>query len=163
MPDMYPASDTLDGAVVCFINYRDGQTIDLKLSGGAERGNPVIAYSFHGHENQQWKLERVKDKNIWPVFMIRNVKFGTCIDLGQGGRGTHVKGWVGSDTTNKHQLWRLITADTQGHSYIIQNVGNNMVLDLTGGSKELRTPIQGWDISLDMSNKNQIWRMVRMD
>jgi hypothetical protein len=107
-------------------------------TGGSEKGNVIFSYPFHGHENQQWRLERVMDGRLWPVFMIRNVQFGTCIDLNGTANGTYVSGWPGSDGTNRNQLWRFISADTTGHAFIIQNVGNNMVLDLKGGSREPR-------------------------
>lgn len=49
------------------------------MAGGAERGTPIFGFQFHGHGNQQWKLERVKDGSVWPVYMIRNVQFGSKI------------------------------------------------------------------------------------
>jgi hypothetical protein len=41
-----------------------------------------------------------------------------CLDLNSAANGTHIKGWPGHDSTNTHQLWRLITADTKGRVFL---------------------------------------------
>ncbi|KAH7305848.1 ricin B lectin domain-containing protein [Stachybotrys elegans] len=153
--------ESLDGAIVSFLNYHSGTAIDLKVSGGAERGNTVFGYPFHGKKNQQWKLERVENKSIFPVFMIRNVQFHTCIDM--NGTESHVMGWPGGDPTNVHQLYRLIAADTKGRVFAIQNVGTNHCIDLLHGSREPRAAIQGTPTAPDLSNTHQLWRVLRMD
>ncbi|KAF7558983.1 hypothetical protein G7046_g5168 [Stylonectria norvegica] len=157
--------ESLDGAVVSILNRKSGTALDLKLSGASKDDNPIFGFAFHGGQNQQWKLEKVNNGSLWPVWMIKNVKYGTYVDLYGSGtaNGTKVSGWAGGSTNNTHQLWRLITADTKGRVFLFQNVGSNTYLDLSNGNGAPRTPIQGWQGTAAFNNPNQQWRILCMD
>ncbi|CAM1511936.1 Fc.00g094490.m01.CDS01 [Cosmosporella sp. VM-42] len=136
---MSPAN-SLDGAIVSIINRKSGTAVDLKLAGGSKNDTPIFGYRFHGGKNQQWKLKMVDNGSPWPVWMLKNVKFGTYMDLFGSGtaNGTKVVGWSGGTTTNQNQLWRLITADPNCQLFMLQNVGSNTYLDLAGGKSDPR-------------------------
>ncbi|XXG99672.1 hypothetical protein Hte_006013 [Hypoxylon texense] len=137
--------NSLDGAIVSFLNYGTGTCIDL--SGGEKaNGTQIIGYQFHGGKNQQWKLCKVDNGAIWPVWVIRNVHTNTNLDLYNGihDNGAKVNGWAGGETTtNAHQLWRLVTADTKGRVFIAQ--------------------VCGWAGNVESQNPHQLWRILRID
>ncbi|KAI1442052.1 carbohydrate-binding module family 13 protein [Annulohypoxylon stygium] len=156
--------DSLDGAVVSFLNYGTGTAVDLSQSGN-DNGTPVIGYQFHGGENQQWKLLKVDNSSVWPTWVIRNVKTNTNLDLYNGGNenGTKITGWAGAqaNNTNSHQLWYLVTADTAGRVFRIQNVGTGTYVDLLNGNSANSTQISGWAGSVETKNPHQLWRVLR--
>ncbi|KAI1377169.1 carbohydrate-binding module family 13 protein [Hypoxylon crocopeplum] len=158
--------DSLDGAVVSFFNYGTGTCLDLS-QGGTQNGTHIIGYQFHGGKNQQWKLERVDKSDVWPTWVIRNVQANTNMDLYNGGKdnGTRINGWAGAQTnnTNDHQLWRLVTADTKGRVFMIQNVGTGTYVDLLNGNPANSTQISGWAGNVESKNPHQLWRVLRMD
>ncbi|KAI4864545.1 carbohydrate-binding module family 13 protein [Hypoxylon rubiginosum] len=157
--------DSLDGAIVSFLNYGTGTCIDLS-GGGKANGTQIIGYQFHGGKNQQWRLCKVNNDAIWPVWIIRNVHTNTNLDLYNGihDNGAKVSGWTGGEsTTNTNQLWRLVTADTKGRIFMIQNVGTGTYVDLMNGNRANSTQICGWAGNVESQNPHQLWRVLRMD
>ncbi|KAI0884122.1 carbohydrate-binding module family 13 protein [Annulohypoxylon maeteangense] len=155
---------SLDGAVVSFLNYGTGTAIDL-TKGGKQDGTPVIGYEYHGGENQKWKLQKVDKSTVWPTFTIRNVQADTNLDLYQGGKedGTKITGWAGpaTENINSHQLWYFVTADDAGTVFMIQNVGTGTFVDLLNGNAANSTEISGWGGYVQNKNPHQLWRVVR--
>ncbi|KAL7624868.1 hypothetical protein AAE478_004082 [Parahypoxylon ruwenzoriense] len=158
--------DSLDGAVVSFFNYGTGTCLDL-TEGNSANGTPIIGFQFHGGQNQQWRLLKNENNSVWPTWVIRNVKSDTNVDLYNGGEGngTRINGWAGaaSKNPNNHQLWRLVTADTKGRVFMIQNVGTGTYVDLLNGNSANGTQISGWAGNVESKNPHQLWRVLRMD
>ncbi|KAI1455441.1 carbohydrate-binding module family 13 protein [Annulohypoxylon moriforme] len=156
--------ESLDDAVVTFLNYGTGSALDLS-QGGKDNGTPVIGYQYHGGNNQRWKLEKVDQGTAWPTWIIRNVQAETNLDLYNGGKdnGTKITGWGGATTnnTNAHQLWRLVTADDLGRVFMIQNVGTGTYVDLLNGNSANSTKISGWAGNVESKNPHQLWRVLR--
>ncbi|KAI1396500.1 carbohydrate-binding module family 13 protein [Hypoxylon fuscum] len=157
--------DSLDGATVSFLNYGSGTCVDL-AGGETKNGTKIIGYQFHGGKNQQWKLLKVDKSSVWPTWVIRNVHTNTNMDLYNGGNdnGAKINGWAGGEaTTNDHQLWRLVTADTNGRVFMIQNVGTGTYVDLLNGNSANSTQIGGWAGDIQSKNPHQLWRILHMD
>ncbi|KAI1094297.1 carbohydrate-binding module family 13 protein [Rostrohypoxylon terebratum] len=129
--------ESLDGAIVSFLNYGTGSALDLSKA-GRDNGTSVIGYQFHGGENQQWRLHKVDKSSVWPKWVIENTY-----------------------STNNHQLWYLVTADTAGRVFRIQNVGTGTYVDLLNGSSDNGTKISGWSGSVEAKNPHQLWRVLR--
>ncbi|KAJ3576851.1 hypothetical protein NPX13_g3570 [Xylaria arbuscula] len=150
--------DTLDGAIVSFLNY--------------VQALPLTFQEFHGGANQQWRLERVDGSSVWPTWKLHNVQSKTVVDLAFGGakNGNPIIGQVNEDNNN-NQLWHLVSADPLGPVVMIQNIGTGTYIDLFNGSSAnlasqfppRRTKITGWAGTVQDKNPHQLWRVLRMN
>ncbi|KAJ1325522.1 RICIN domain-containing protein [Microdochium nivale] len=153
-----------DGTVISLINYGAGTALDLTAS-NPKNGTPVIGYNYNGTSNQHWKLVKVpySGSKVWPTWFLINQATGTALDLLDGGQenGTEIVGWTNgaASKTNPHQLWRLITADTNFDVVAIQNVGTNTFVDLYNGGTENSTKVVGWAGDVSNQNPHQLWKV----
>ncbi|KAF8542142.1 ricin B lectin domain-containing protein [Trichophaea hybrida] len=87
-----------------------GTKLAVDLSDGkAEDSTKIMAWSYNGNRNQQWRMERIGDEKS-SYYMITNVMSGTAMDLYAFGiaNGTPVVGYTANKFLN--QKWEFIGA-----------------------------------------------------
>ncbi|KAF2964612.1 hypothetical protein GQX73_g8968 [Xylaria multiplex] len=158
-----PQNDPLDGAIVSFINYGTGTALDLS-EGSSRNETPIIGYKFHGHTNQQWRLQRVDSSTVWPTWKLINVASATVVDLYGGGsnNGNPIIGQV-NQADNMNQLWYLVSADPLGRVVKIQNIRTGTYVNLLDGSVADGTKVTGYAGSVQDKNSHQLWRVLHIN
>jgi len=84
---------------------------------------------------------------IGVVYLIVNKATGTAIDLSNGetANGTRIQGWTSHTRSTEffNQLWLIDWVPSHGY-YTVRNVRSNTYMDLSGGSIQYGTDVQGW-------------------
>jgi Ricin-type beta-trefoil lectin domain-like len=116
------------------------------------------------------------------VYTIRNKGSGTFTDLsggtfirncgihssgpasytstGSNTNGAQVQGWEdegASASFSFNQRWLITPVNGTPGSYKMQNLHSGTFVDLSNGSPSNDTKIQGWEGSVNDTNKNQQW------
>jgi hypothetical protein len=123
----------------------------LDATWGTGDGTTIIQWSYHGQNNQKWKIIPV-DKDF---FFILSQNSKKCIDVaGHETRdGAIIHQWFFHGEDN--QLWKFVQA-SEGFYYIISK-DSGKCLDVSDWSKEDGARIHLWSLHGD---KNQQWAIV---
>lgn len=96
------------------------------------------------------------------VYTIRNKGSGTFTDLSGGSNtnGAQVQGWEdegASASFSFNQRWLITPVNGTPGAYKMQNLHSGTFVDLSNGSPSNDTKVQGWEGSVNDTNKNQQW------
>jgi len=137
-------------------------------TGGLVQGHDIVVNE--GFPNQYWFIERVTDHQMMfdNQYRMINLKTAGCLELDNGSKEDHTKVFSRERMDNMPECYRqhwLITEEpNEPGSYRIQNLAAYQqddysgFLDLTDGSGETHTQIQGYHRTRFAA---QVWTFVR--
>ena len=137
--------DPLDGKVVAFTSVHSSMALDVSNFSKTQGGN-VHQWTWHGKNNQRWKLTKIGD-----YFQIQSVNSGLVLDVSGGvlNDGGNIFQWVWHGGPS--QLWKIEKVNSY---YRIINKNSGKSLDVAGYSKGKGGNIQqfAWH-----GGNNQLW------
>lgn len=131
----------------------------LDVCGGSQKdGAAIIQYSYHGGNNQHWRLIPAgEDHN---TYAIASEVSGKVIDLWGANMSDGARIAQYSYHGGANQLWRLVSATTDQSVHAIASHLNGKVLDVWGGSTDDGALVALYPYH---GGNNQRWRLLRAD
>lgn len=125
-----------DGEYVIQSALHNNLVVDVQW-GSRNNGAPVQTYSFNNTNAQKWKVTHDKDGFL----ILTNIGSGRVLDVSGGIARNNAKTQQWNSNNTRAQRW-IAVKTKDGYINLVSALDRNLVLDITSGSKQVKTRLQ---------------------